>query len=74
MALKIFEDHEAKCEYCLHLCEQGETLFCLRKRNVPLKPCRSFEYDPLKRVPRQEARLPEYRPEDFAGFDSSTEE
>ncbi len=73
MALKIFDDHEAKCEYCLHLGRQGETLFCLKKKTTLLKPCRSFEYDPLKRIPRQEARLPEYRPEDFAGFDCGTE-
>lgn len=70
MATKLFDDHEPKCEYCVHLAAQQGRPWCLRKKTGELRVCRSFEYDPLKRVPRQEARLPEYRPEDFAGFES----
>lgn len=73
MSHKLFDDHEAKCEYCVHVRREGERLVCAR-RGEKLKPCGSFSYDPLKRVPRQEARLPQYRPEDFAidEWDQST--
>jgi len=66
MAVRLFDDHTPMCEYCTHMQRQEEKLFCRRRRAEALNPCRAFEYDPLKRVPRQEARLPEYRPEDFA--------
>ena len=65
MSVKLFDDHTPRCEYCLHSRIQGETLMCVRRRCEAAKPCSGFAYDPLKRVPRQEARLPEYRPEDF---------
>ena len=28
--------------------------------------CRRFRYDPLKRIPKRPAALPEYRQEDFS--------
>lgn len=65
MAFKLFDDHEPNCAYCLHSRRQnGETL-CV-KRGKAGRACGSFAYDPLKRVPRQEARLPEYDPSAFA--------
>ena len=65
MSVKLFDNHEPRCEYCRHARLQSGNIMCVRRRSEALKPCSAFEYDPLKRVPRQEARLPEYRPEDF---------
>lgn len=66
MAVKLFDDHAPSCEYCAHARRENDRLMCVRRRGEAQKPCGSFSYDPLKRVPRQEARLPQYRPEDFA--------
>ncbi len=65
MASKLFEDHPPRCEYCQHVRLHANLLMCSRRRAEAVKPCSGFAYDPLKRVPKQEARLPEYRPEDF---------
>ena len=66
MSVKLFDDHEPRCEYCVHVRSTDGGLICVRRRGEAQKPCSAFSYDPLKRVPRQEARLPVYRPEDFA--------
>lgn len=66
MAVKLFDNHDPKCEYCVYVRAEGDALVCSRRGERAAKPCGSFSYDPLKRVPRQEARLPQYRPEDFA--------
>ena len=73
MAVKQFDDHPPRCEYCVHVRTEKGQLVCA-KRGRAEKPCISFSYDPLKRVPRQEARLPQYRPEDFAIDDVGEEE
>jgi len=65
MAFRLFDDHEPDCSYCVYMRREDGRMICARKRTAAVKPCGSFAYDPLKRVPRQEARLPEYRPEDF---------
>ena len=64
MAVKLYDDHEPRCEYCTHMRMESGQMTCRRRRGA-VKPCGSFAYDPLKRVPRQEARLPQYRAEDF---------
>ena len=74
MADKLYDDHEPRCEYCAHMRREREVVFCARRRTEATKPCSSFAYDPLKRLPRQEARLPEYRPEDFGFADDETGE
>lgn len=66
MAVKLFDRHEPKCEYCVHVRAGSGQLSCVRRKGPVQKPCGAFCYDPLKRVPRQEARLPQYKPEDFA--------
>lgn len=66
MSVKLYDDHPPRCEYCLHVRSADGRLVCVRRRAEAVRPCSGFAYDPLKRVPRQEARLPEYRPEDFA--------
>lgn len=73
MSIRLFDDHPPRCEYCLHVRSTDGRPMCARRRAEAQKPCSGFVYDPLKRVPRQEARLPEYRPEDFV-IDLQTEE
>jgi len=65
MSVKLFDDHTPDCGYCLHARRQEGRLMCARRRTAAVRACQAFVYDPLKRVPRQEARLPEYRAEDF---------
>lgn len=74
MAIRLFDDHTPKCEYCANVRNEGGRLVCVRRRGKEVNPCGSFSYDPLKRVPRQEARLPQYKPEDFAIDDLDLED
>lgn len=64
---KLFDDTiPARCEYCEFARRSGESLLCAKSAGEQaIKPCRRYRYDPLKRVPRQEARLPEYPLESF---------
>jgi len=74
MAAKLFDDHTPKCEYCVHVRREAGEPMCVRRRSRAEKPCFSFCYDPLKRIPRQEARLPEYNAADFAIIDFTPED
>ena len=74
MAVRLFDDHIPKCEYCVHVRRENGKLVCVRRRGPAEKACGGFAYDPLKRIPRQEARLPQYKPEDFAIDDLNLEE
>ncbi|HNW04306.1 MAG TPA: hypothetical protein PLP20_00505 [Oscillospiraceae bacterium] len=60
---------EHRCEYCTEgwLSADGKNVLCKKKGVVaPGYFCSGFRYDPLLRVPRVPAPLPEtYRPEDF---------
>lgn len=55
------------CSYCEHGAKtSGESYSCALGRTLPFKgKCRAFRYDPLKRVPRTEPKLPTYSPDDF---------
>ena len=46
--------------------KNGDKIMCLRKGMVdPGFKCRRFKYDPLKRVPTNQAELPEFTESDF---------
>lgn len=66
MAVKLFDDHTPDCACCAHMRSGENGAMCQRRRAPAVRACGSFSYDPLKRVPRQEPRLPVYRPEDFS--------
>ena len=66
MAVKLFDNHTPDCSYCAHMSRKEGEMICLRRRSPAVKACSAFSYDPLRRVPRQEPRLPVYRPEDFS--------
>ena len=67
MAVKLFNDDiTPSCAYCAKMERQEGKMFCPRRKTVTERDsCRSYEYDPLKRVPKQAPRLPEFKPEDF---------
>lgn len=48
---------EPRCAYCARCAPlDGETVMCIKKGVVPVGGnCRSFQYDPLKRVPPRPA-------------------
>ena len=59
---------EPKCEYCLHavIAADGVTVLCEKKGITDFDDsCKKFEYDPLKRTPRRQPKLPTFFDEDF---------
>ncbi len=57
-----------KCAYCLKGCllSGDEEVFCLKKGITESSDsCKSFKYDPLKRVPASKDIGREYKPSDF---------
>lgn len=57
------------CVYCAvgKLSCDGESVLCIKKGVMqPDSHCRAFRYDPLKRVPQEKAKLPEYSAEEFS--------
>ncbi|MBC8535477.1 hypothetical protein [Feifania hominis] len=60
---------EPRCELCEHAVTVvgGGQLLCRKRGMVECGArCRRFRYDPLKRIPKRPAALPEYRQEDFS--------
>lgn len=56
------------CEYCANaqISSALNLIFCKIKGPVSSQDsCRKYKYDPLKRVPHTEAKLPEYTADDF---------
>ena len=57
------------CEYCLHgrrAADDKMILCSLRGVVSPYYQCRKYVYDPLRRIPRRQPKLPEFSPEDFS--------
>ena len=57
------------CVYCAigQLSCDGNSVLCTKKGVMqPDSHCRAFRYDPLKRIPREKAQLPQYGAEDFS--------
>lgn len=72
MTMILFEKKiDPRCAYCQRCAplEGGETVMCLKKGVVSAAShCRSFKYDPLKRVPPRPA-APDFsrlKDEDFS--------
>ena len=61
---------ERRCEYCGKgtLLEDGQVLCTKKGIRLPEEKCRSFRYDPCKRIPRKEKALDfsKYDREDFS--------
>ena len=56
------------CAYCLHgrWLSGGEEIFCIKRGiTLPNDACRSYRYDPLKRVPKIKDFGRDYDPSDF---------
>ena len=54
------------CEYCSHRSTGENDNFCtLTSAPITVKYCKKFSYDPLRRVPRQEPRLPVFSIDSF---------
>ena len=66
---KLFNNKiEPSCRYCSYgdLSFDKVSVLCEKKGVVdPDSPCRSFDYSPLKRMPKKPRKLPEYNPEEF---------
>ncbi len=62
------KDKAPACAICVHgvLAPDGESVLCV-KTGIRLldSSCRSFKYDPLKRVPKRTLNLGEFTADDF---------
>lgn len=59
---------EPACQYCEYgrLAADKKMILCKKKGIVsPFYSCKKFFYDPLKRIPRRQPRLPQFTREDF---------
>lgn len=67
--MRLFQkDIEPRCAYCAQGRPMGERVICARKGIMdPAAHCRSFRYDPLKRVPPKPVKLDftKWKDEDF---------
>lgn len=56
------------CKYCLHgkIAPDYSSVLCFKHGVVELTSfCKSFKYDPLKRVPKKAPKLMEFSKEEF---------
>ena len=69
MARKLFgKNIDHACEYCLNgkITEDRKMVLCEHKGIVaPFYSCRKYVYDPLKRIPKRQNKLPKYNENDF---------
>jgi len=66
---KLFSQNKARCETCTHCAfsASADRLLCEKKGLVERGgKCRSYRYDPFKRVPERAPELPKYTKEDFS--------
>lgn len=69
MKIKLFGEHiEPACHYCERgiLTPDHQTVSCKKYGAVsPYYSCKSFQYAPLKRIPKRASALPQFTKEDF---------
>lgn len=67
MKKKLFGSRiPCSCSYCSYSGEsRGETICTKKKQPKTDGQCRSFCYNPLRRVPRPAPKLPKYTPDEF---------
>lgn len=54
------------CEYCALVTLTKNQYICSKKGNVDKSnKCFRYKYDPLKRVPKVQPKIPEYKSDDF---------
>lgn len=67
MKKKLFGGNiSCSCEYCTHNTARDGDVACEKNKTIKRGKCRSFSYDPFRRVPHGTPELPQYSPEDFA--------
>ncbi len=54
-----------KCEYCDNFSRDQSSYGCLKKREIKNGKCRKFEYNPILRTPKSEAKMMQFKKEDF---------
>ena len=65
---KLFDKQSKRCEICLKGIQDRDNrvVYCEKKGVMDLyDSCRSFEYNPLSRIPNKQKDLPTYSDEDF---------
>ncbi len=64
---RLFRNNiEPNCSYCLNSIINNGSLFCTKLRRYKNnKNCKHFNYDPLKRVPKDKPDLPHFDKSEF---------
>lgn len=63
---KLFGNNiRPSCEYCMLANFEGNQFVCSKNKSIRNYKCRSFKYDPLRRVPNASPALQQFSPEDF---------
>lgn len=63
---KLFGNNiKPSCEYCEMSSFFEGNIVCNKNKEIANGKCRSFEYAPLKRVPKSTPVLQQFSPEDF---------
>ena len=69
MGKKLFGNNiEPSCQTCSLGRPAPDEIMILCRRFGPVAPsyrCLRYKYDPLRRIPKKQPKLPEYSPEDF---------
>lgn len=66
----LFDSHiQPCCSYCAigHLGNDKKMIYCPKKGVVsPFYHCKKFTYDPIRRIPMRQPKLPSFSKEDFS--------
>lgn len=69
MKKKLFGTNiEPACVYCIYGRPAPDNIMILCRKFGPVAPyysCRKFKYNPLKRIPKRQPKLPNFSPDDF---------
>lgn len=66
MKNKLFGSNiQPDCRYCDNFSHDPNNFGCIKRREIKNGKCRKFMYNPILRTPKSEARMMQFRKEDF---------
>lgn len=66
MKNKLFGEHiQPNCNYCDNFNRDGNNSGCLKNKQIKNGKCRKFAYNPILRMPKSEAKMMQFKKEDF---------
>ena len=66
MKYKLFGANiKPDCRYCDNFINEANNYRCIKNKTIKNGKCRKFSYNPILRTPKSEARMMQFRKEDF---------